>query len=178
MLVEVSNFFFSKIKKNFIKFVKFFSMCFFGWVLIVPNFASLNIIIGFFVSMVSALFLTAFVEVTFYKHITNFLGFFKKIDFYKYIFLMYKEVFFSVCNVIKNGLDFSTPYYPRVIEINLPEGTPFQKILLVAISIILTPGTTIIGIDGLKLTIHCLTREIYQSIEEQKFVNKILSYKL
>ncbi len=89
---------------------------------------------------------------------------------------MFVEVMKSTFDALKDAFNFSRTYRSKVIHITLPRRTTVDKALLITLSIIITPGTTIIEIQDKTLTVHCLTKSAYQSMEDMSFVKKILSF--
>lgn len=174
--MKVSNFFFIKIRNNFTRFVKFLIISYTIWFVITPSFTLNGFKLNLLIAFITAVFLCYVIELSFYKHMLNFLAFFKRIGFYKYLAFMVKEITISAYYVVMYGFNFRKPYYSQIITITLPPHTPFDKSLLVLASIILTPGTTVIKTDGKTLTVHCLTEPAYQTIEEGNFVKTILSF--
>ncbi len=103
----------------------------------------------------------------------NFL--FKK-NFYLYIKFIIKEIVLSSIHILKTAL-VVRKFDDEIIQITLPKDISTYRILLVVISITITPGTSVIGVDGSKLTVHCLTKSTKNSLEEMTFVHKVLSFK-
>jgi multisubunit Na+/H+ antiporter MnhE subunit len=101
--------------------------------------------------------------------------FFKK-DFYLYIAFITKEIVSSSIHVLKSGLVLRK-FDDEIIQITLPKNISTYRILLIVISITITPGTSVIGVDGNKLTVHCLTKSTKTSLQEMTFINKVLSLK-
>ncbi len=87
---------------------------------------------------------------------------------------MAKEIFLSTMHVLRSILKFE-PFQDEIIEVTLPSGISNHKMLIVTFSITLTPGTSVISVDGRKLKIHCLTQTIKNAIQEETFINKVLS---
>ncbi len=174
--MQLSNTFFIKVQKTSIKFIIFFIITVIIWFVLVPNFTKSYFIVSIIVATPSALLLTVIVDTPSYKHVVNVFKCFFKWNFYQYLFFMFKEIILSTCDVLKCGLTFSRKYHSQIIVITLPNNTPLDKTLLVMFSIILTPGTTVIDSNKENLTVHCLTKNAYNSMKEMTFVNKVLSF--
>lgn len=163
-------------RKLIVRFAKFFVISFFAWLVLVPNINTVSIAMGCFVALVAGSILSYAVDLIFYKHILNFFGYFTKIAFYRYIAFMIKEILLSTYDALKAALNFSHPYHSQIVKITLPKQTTVDKSLLITLSIIMTPGTTIVDINGKELAVHCLTKNAHNAMTEMLFVYKILSF--
>ena len=174
--MQLSNTFFIKVQKTRIKFITFFIIAIISWFILVPNFTKSYLIVSVIVATVCTLLLTVIINASSFQHIANVFKCLFKWSFYKYLFFMFKEIVLSTYDVLKHALMFSHKYHSQIIIITLPKNTPVDKTLLVMISIILTPGTTVIDSDEENLTVHCLTKNAHNSMQEMTFVNKVLSF--
>ena len=162
--------------RHILKFLKFFVISFVAWLIIVQKFTLAYLTLGFCVGIVSGVILSLAMDVIFYKHMLNFFKYFTKIDFYRYIAFMIKEIILSTYAALKEALNFSHSYHSQIVKITLPKQTTVDKALLITLSIIMTPGTTIVDIDGKVLAVHCLTKSSHNAMVEMLFVYKILSF--
>ncbi len=164
-----------KIKQNFTKLAVIIAII---WLLLSPSFTLANVIICVIVSLISSLIFTLLSHKNISSKMLEMLTmscFFKK-DFYLYIAFITKEIVSSSIHILKTAL-VVRKFDDEIIQITLPKNISTYRILLVVISITITPGTSVIGVDGSKLTVHCLTKSAKNSLEEMTFVHKVLSFK-
>lgn len=163
-------------RRHILRFLKFFVISLVTWFVIVPQLTLGYLVLGFCVGIISGIILSLAMDVIFYRHLINFLRYFTKIDFYRYIAFMIKEILLSTYDALKAALNFSHPYHSQIVKITLPKQTTVDKSLLITLSIIMTPGTTIVDINGKELAVHCLTKNAHNAMTEMLFVYKILSF--
>lgn len=148
------------------------------WLLLSPSFTLANVIICLTVSIVSSLIFTLLLHKTFSNRMLEMLTmhcFFKK-DFYLYIQFIIKELILSSIHILHTAL-VVRKFDDEIITITLPTHISTYRTLFVVASITITPGTSVIGVDGNKLTVHCLTKSTKNSLEEMTFIHKVLSFK-
>ena len=87
---------------------------------------------------------------------------------------MIKEIALSSYGVVKCILTMKK-YNSKIVEINVPQGISLGKTLLLSSSITLTPGTSVVLIEGGKIYIHCF-QDANASVQDGDFVKKVLSF--
>lgn len=148
------------------------------WLILSPHFTLANIIICIIASMASSLIFMLLLK----KNVSNKMlqiltvGFIFKKDFYLYTLFITKEIVSSSIHVLKTGLVLRK-FADEIIEITLPNNISTYRTLLVVISITITPGTSVVGVNGSKLMVHCLTQYSKNSLNEMTFIHKVLSFK-
>ena len=110
-----------------------------------------------------------------YTYNSNIADGFQK-DFYLYIKFVTKEIVLSSIHILHTALTLKN-FEDDIITITMPQNISTYQTLLVVISITITPGTSVINVEKNKLTVHCLTKSIKNSLEEMTFVHKVLSFK-
>lgn len=88
-----------------------------------------------------------------------------------YFVRLFIEIFKANIGVLKIVLNGKTDPYIRTIQ--TPLKTKMARVLL-ANSITLTPGTVTIQLDGDKLTVHCLTREMADGLTDFILEKKLI----
>lgn len=88
-----------------------------------------------------------------------------------YFVRLFIEIFKANIGVLKIVLNGKTDPYIRTIQ--TPLKTRMARVLL-ANSITLTPGTVTIQLDGDKLTVHCLTREMAEGLTDFILEKKLI----
>ena len=86
-----------------------------------------------------------------------------------YAFVLLKEIFISNFKVMAIILFKRIPITPAMTEVRVELKTQMAKTLL-ANSITLTPGTITVKVEGDVFTVHCLSAELLDGIEESTFV--------
>lgn|GEM_PF-5514092 len=164
-----------KVKRNFVKLAVIIAIV---WLIISPSFTLANVIICVIVSLISSLIFTLLSHKNISSKMLEMLtmNFFFKKNFYLYIKFIIREVVLSSIHILKTAL-VVRKFDDEIIQITLPKNISTYRILLVVISITITPGTSVIGVDGSKLTVHCLTKSAKNSLQEMTFVHKVLSFK-
>jgi len=89
-----------------------------------------------------------------------------------YFFVLLKEIFISNFKVMAIILFKRIPITPAITEVRVDLEDKVSKVIL-ANSITLTPGTITVKIEGNVFTVHCLSAELIEGIEDSQFV-KIL----
>ena len=148
------------------------------WLLLSPSFTLANVIICVIVSLISSLIFTLMLHQNISSKMLEILTmkcFFQK-DFYLYIKFITKEIVLSSIHILHTALTLKN-FEDEIIQITLPKNISTYQTLLVIISITITPGTSVINVEKNKLTVHCLTKSIKNSLEEMTFVHKVLSFK-
>lgn len=173
----MSNVFYIKDSKvNVTKFCKVFCkilvVSFIIWFVLNPSFESSNMLFALTIAILSSIFFMVIAGHFVLETIFDFL--FKK-DFYKYLIFMMKEIIVSSIDVLKSVFS-KGQYQGKVLIVPIPHGTSIGKILLVASSITLTPGTSVVAVNDYTLTIHCLLPNNI-SIQNGEFIHKVLSFK-
>jgi len=164
-------FYMQKIKILFGMFLKMFTFTFVIWFILNPSIEEHNFYFAGIVGLLASLFLLAISNTFISPKIFDF--FFKK-DFYKYILFMIKEIALSSYGVVKCILTMKK-YNSKIVEINVPQGISLGKTLLLSSSITLTPGTSVVLIEGGKIYIHCF-QDANASVQDGDFVKKVLSF--
>jgi multisubunit Na+/H+ antiporter MnhE subunit len=148
------------------------------WLILSPHFTLANIIICIIASMASSLIFMILLK----KNVSNKMlqtltaGFIFKKDFYLYTLFITKEIISSSLHILKTGLVLRK-FADEIIEITLPNNISAYRTFLVVISITITPGTSVVGVNGSKLMVHCLTQHSKNSLNEMTFIHKVLSFK-
>lgn len=88
-----------------------------------------------------------------------------------YFLRLFIEIFKANIGVLKIIVNGKTDPYIRTIQ--TPLKTRMARVLL-ANSITLTPGTVTIQLDGDKLTVHCLTREMAEGLTDFILEKKLI----
>ncbi|MBQ3231445.1 MAG: Na+/H+ antiporter subunit E [Clostridia bacterium] len=88
-----------------------------------------------------------------------------------YFVRLFIEIFKANIGVLKIIVNGKTDPYIRTIQ--TPLKTRMARVLL-ANSITLTPGTVTIQLDGDKLTVHCLTREMAEGLSDFILEKKLI----
>jgi len=161
--------------KNFIKLSVIITVI---WLLLSPSFTLINVIICVIVSLISSLIFTVLLHKNISRRMFKILTmhcFFQK-DFYLYIKFITKEIILSSIHILHTALTLKN-FEDDIITITIPQNISTYQTLLVVISITITPGTSVINVAKNKLTVHCLTKSIKNSLEEMTFVHKVLSFK-
>jgi len=86
-----------------------------------------------------------------------------------YIFVLLKEIFISNFRVMAIILFKRIPISPALTEVRIELKTQMAKTIL-ANSITLTPGTITVKVEGDVFTVHCLSAEMIDGIEDSRFV--------
>lgn len=86
-----------------------------------------------------------------------------------YGFVLLKEIFVSNFKVMAIILFKRIPITPAMTEVKIDLKTQMAKTLL-ANSITLTPGTITVKVEGDVFTVHCLSAEMLDGIEDSTFV--------
>ena len=86
-----------------------------------------------------------------------------------YLFVLLKEIFVANFHVIAIILIKRIPIHPSMTQVRINLRTDVAKTIL-ANSITLTPGTITVKVEGDVFTVHCLSREMIEGIEESRFV--------
>lgn len=86
-----------------------------------------------------------------------------------YFFVLLKEIFVSNFKVIAIILFKSIPITPSMTEVRVELKSRMAKTIL-ANSITLTPGTITVKVEDDVFTVHCLSAELIEGIEESTFV--------
>ncbi len=90
---------------------------------------------------------------------------------------MTQEIFTSTVDILQVAIK-SKIFNDEIIKIALPQNISAYRTLLVVKSITLTPGTSVIDVEGNIITVHCLTKSSKNSLEEMRFIHKLLSFQL
>lgn len=90
-----------------------------------------------------------------------------------YFFVLLKAIFVSNIKVMSIILFKRIPITPAIVEVKINLKTKTAKAIL-ANSITITPGTITMKIDDDVFTVHCLSIEMIEGIENSTFV-KLLS---
>lgn len=85
-----------------------------------------------------------------------------------YFFVLLKEIFLSNIRVIRIVLNKKIKVNPGVVEVKIPLKSSAAKAVL-ANSISITPGTITISIKDDIFTVHCLSTEMIEGIENSTF---------
>ena len=167
-----------KNKKFHQNYIRIFFIVAIIWLFISPVFTFANITICLVASLVSSLIFTLLLRKIISNKMLEILtmNFLLQKDFYRYLKFITKEIFSSSIHVLKYGLVLRK-FDDEIIEITLPNNISTYRTLLVVISITITPGTSVVGVDGSKLTVHCLTQYAKNSLNEMTFIRKVLSFK-
>ena len=161
--------------KNFIKLSVIITVI---WLLLSPSFTLINVIICVIISLISSLIFTLLLHKNISSRMFKILTmhcFFQK-DFYLYIKFVTKEIVLSSIHILHTALTLKN-FEDDIITITMPQNISTYQTLLVVISITITPGTSVINVEKNKLSVHCLTKSIKNSLEEMTFVHKVLSFK-
>ena len=86
-----------------------------------------------------------------------------------YFFVLLKAIFLSNIKVMSIILFKRIPITPAIVEVKVNLKTRTAKAIL-ANSITITPGTITVKIDGDIFTVHCLSMEMIDGIENSAFV--------
>lgn len=86
-----------------------------------------------------------------------------------YFFVLLKEIFVSNFKVMMIVLFKKIPITPALTEVRVDLRSKITKTIL-ANSITLTPGTITIKVEGDVFTVHCLSAEMIEGIEDSHFV--------
>lgn len=86
-----------------------------------------------------------------------------------YFFVLLKEIFVSNFKVMAIILFKRIPITPAMTEVRVELKSEMAKTIL-ANSITLTPGTITVKVEGDVFTVHCLSAEMIEGIEESTFV--------
>ncbi len=86
-----------------------------------------------------------------------------------YIFVLLKEIFISNFKVMGIILFKRIPITPSMTEVRVELKSEMAKTIL-ANSITLTPGTITVKVEGDVYTVHCLSSELIEGIEDSTFV--------
>ena len=86
-----------------------------------------------------------------------------------YFFVLLKEIFVSNFKVIAIILFKRIPITPSLTEVRVELKSRMAKTIL-ANSITLTPGTITVKVEGDVFTVHCLSAELIEGIEDSTFV--------
>ena len=86
-----------------------------------------------------------------------------------YFFVLLKAIFLSNIKVMSIILFKRIPITPAIVEVKVNLKTRTAKAIL-ANSITITPGTITVKIDGDIFTVHCLSIEMIDGIENSTFV--------
>lgn len=148
------------------------------WLVMKPDFTIASIAICLIASGISAFLFTRVLRRGFSEKMIKILagGLFLKKDFHRYLIFMVREIYTSTLHILKNAIVLKQ-FEDEIITITLPSHVSTYRIFLVVKSITITPGTSVIGVDGKTLTVHCLTKSSKNSLEEMRFINTILSFK-
>lgn len=87
-----------------------------------------------------------------------------------YIFCLIAEVFKANFAVLRIILNKNIPIHQAMVKVRVDLKTNFARVLL-ANSITLTPGTITVALEGNEYTVHCLSREMIEGIENSRFVS-------
>jgi len=86
-----------------------------------------------------------------------------------YFFVLLKEIFVSNFKVMAIILFKRIPITPAMTEVRVDLKSEMGKTIL-ANSITLTPGTITVKVEGDVFTVHCLSAEMIEGIEDSTFV--------
>ena len=86
-----------------------------------------------------------------------------------YFFVLLKEIFVSNFKVMAIILFKRIPITPAMTEVRVELKSRMAKTIL-ANSITLTPGTITVKVEGDVFTVHCLSAELIEGIEDSTFV--------
>ncbi len=86
-----------------------------------------------------------------------------------YFFVLLKEIFVSNFKVMAIILFKRIPITPALTEVRVELRSEMAKTIL-ANSITLTPGTITVKVEGDVFTVHCLSAELLDGIEDSTFV--------
>jgi len=86
-----------------------------------------------------------------------------------YIFILIAEIIKANVKVIAIILDKNIPIKQTVVCFDTDLKSNLAKVIL-ANSITLTPGTITVSVDGQKYTVHCLSREMIDGIQDGCFM--------
>ena len=86
-----------------------------------------------------------------------------------YFFVLLKEIFVSNFKVMAIILFKRIPITPALTEVRVELRSRMAKTIL-ANSITLTPGTITVKVEGDVFTVHCLSAELIDGIEDSTFV--------
>jgi len=86
-----------------------------------------------------------------------------------YFFVLLKEILVSNFKVMSIILFKRIPITPALTEVRVELKTRMAQTLL-ANSITLTPGTITVKVEGDVFTVHCLSAELIEGIEDSTFV--------
>ena len=92
-------------------------------------------------------------------------------DVFAYFISLFIEIFKANIGVLKVIVNGKTDPYLRTIQ--TPLKTKLARVLL-ANSITLTPGTVTVELDGDKLTVHCLTKEMADGLTNFVLEKKLM----
>ena len=92
-------------------------------------------------------------------------------DVFAYFISLFIEIFKANIGVLKVIVNGKTDPYLRTIQ--TPLKTKLARVLL-ANSITLTPGTVTVELDGDKLTVHCLTKEMADGLTDFVLEKKLM----
>ncbi len=96
----------------------------------------------------------------------------KAFAFFKYVFLLVKEIIkanIAVCRLI---LTRKAVAEPAIVKIHTDLKTDTAKVLL-ANSITLTPGTITVSLTGQELIVHCLDKSLAEGMENSEFIKML-----
>jgi len=86
-----------------------------------------------------------------------------------YFFVLLKEIFISNFKIMAIILFKHIPITPAMTEVRVELKSEMAKTIL-ANSITLTPGTITVKVEGNVFTVHCLSGEMIEGIEDSAFV--------
>lgn len=90
-----------------------------------------------------------------------------------YFFVLLWEILKSNLVVIRCVLDRRIPLQKTLATVEVPLKTDLARMIL-ANSITLTPGTITVKVEGNRFTVHCLSRELLEGIEQSAWVRLLL----
>lgn len=142
---------------------------FLAWIIFNGRITLEIVLFGIVISGLVFAFVCKFMDYSIKKE----LRIYKKIpNFFKYIFLLIKEIIKANIAVIKMILTRKEVPEPTLVRVHTDLKSEAAKVVL-ANSITLTPGTITVSMTEDTLLVHCLDKSFSEGMEDSEFVKRL-----